>query len=133
MAFRAEVLNSLEQERAKGPYKFSLTRFIQEGNYSKEQFLNCEATRLEAKQLIQRVFREQVVLRRLLDEGLELCFDPLQLQCFDPINQFDHAVFTLRLNHLGPSRFRSQTNFYRGEKLVAITSHDGQLKDIEKA
>ena len=46
--------------REEAPLKFSLTSFAQSGVYSEEDYLNCEACRLEAQILGKRLFNEQV-------------------------------------------------------------------------
>ena len=109
------------------PLKFSLTSFIQASTYCDEQYFNCEASRVESKKLIKRLFTEQVALRNALGSGLETHFNPMTLNCFDIQGQFDHAVCSLRFNKLEPSQFFIQTHFYKANKLVAITNQDGCL------
>lgn len=115
------------QPNAGTPLKFSLTSFVGVDAYRNEQFLSCEAARVESKKLINRLFNEQVVLRNALDGQLELRLNPMRVNCFDARGQFDHAVCLLRLNNLGPSRFLVQTSFHKDNRLICTTRQDGFL------
>ena len=109
------------------PLKFCLTSFIQVNTYCDDQYLNCEVARVENKKLIKRLFAEQIVLKNALEDGLEVNFNSIDLNCFDIQGQFDHAVCLMRLNNLGPSQFLIQTRFYKANKLIATISQEGCL------
>lgn len=104
---------------------FSLTCFSFD-SYDKEQYLTCEAARVEGQKLSERLLREQTSLKTLLNASRPQ-FGEVKVMCFDEKGEFDHAVCTLRLTSGKTASFLSQTYFYQAKKLTAVTAQKGHL------